>query len=74
MILVQTTFDNTSAAALKLYVDYHPQLNNDGASWSNVEETSSCGYVADRTFGFNTADATYTANDAVAAWEGVGSC
>ena len=43
-------------------------------SWSNVEETSSCGYVANRTFGFDTADETYTANDTVAAWEGVGSC
>jgi glucoamylase len=43
-------------------------------SWSSVEETSSCGYVANRTFDFNTADETYTANDAVAAWEGVGSC
>ncbi len=43
-------------------------------SWTSVEETSSCGYVANRTFGFNTADATYTANDTVAAWAGVGSC
>jgi len=30
VIDVQTTFDNTSSAALKLYVDYHPQLDNDG--------------------------------------------
>jgi hypothetical protein len=43
-------------------------------SWSNVEETSSCGTVANRTFGFDTPDETYTANDTVAAWEGVGSC
>jgi len=43
-------------------------------SWNNVEETSSCGAVANRTFGFDTADATYTANDTVAAWDGVGSC
>jgi glucoamylase len=43
-------------------------------SWSSVEETSSCGYVANRTFGFDTADAAYTAADTVAAWEGVGSC
>jgi glucoamylase len=43
-------------------------------SWSSVEETSSCGYVDNRTFDFNTAGETYTANDAVAAWEGVGSC
>ncbi len=43
-------------------------------SWNNVEETSSCGYVADRTFGFDTAGETYTANDTVAAWQGVESC
>ena len=43
-------------------------------SWNNVEETSSCGTVANRTFGFDTADATYTANDTVAAWAGAGSC
>jgi glucoamylase len=43
-------------------------------NWNNVEETSSCGYVADRTFGFDTPDETYTANDTVAAWEGVGGC
>jgi glucoamylase len=43
-------------------------------SWSAVEETSSCGYVANRAFDLDTADQTYTANDTVAAWEGVGSC
>jgi glucoamylase len=43
-------------------------------SWSSVEETSSCGSVSNRTFGFDTADETYTADDTVAAWEGVGSC
>jgi hypothetical protein len=39
-------------------------------SWSSVEETSSCGSVPNRTFGFDTADATYPANDTVAAWAG----
>ena len=43
-------------------------------SWSSVEETSSCGYVGNRTFGFDTAGQTYTASDTVAAWEGVGGC
>jgi glucoamylase len=43
-------------------------------SWSTVEETSSCGELANRTFNFTTADETYTANDTVAAWDGVGSC
>ena len=43
-------------------------------SWSNVEESSGCGTVANRNFGFNTANATYTASDTVAAWAGIGSC
>jgi len=43
-------------------------------SWNNVEETSGCGNVPNRNFGFNDADASYTANDSVAAWAGVGSC
>jgi len=43
-------------------------------SWNNVEEGSSCAFTANRAFGFDTADATYTASDTVAAWEGVGSC
>jgi len=43
-------------------------------NWSTVEETSSCGELANRTFNFTTADETYTANDTVAAWDGVGSC
>ena len=30
VILVQTTFDNTSSSPLDLYVDYHPYLDNDG--------------------------------------------
>ena len=30
VILVQTTFDNTSGSPLFLYVDYHPQEDNDG--------------------------------------------
>jgi glucoamylase len=43
-------------------------------SWSTVEETSGCGFVSNRNFGFNTADATYTANDTAAAWQGSGGC
>jgi glucoamylase len=43
-------------------------------SWSTVEETSSCGYVQNRSFGFDTANATYTANDTVAAWTGIAPC
>jgi hypothetical protein len=43
-------------------------------SWSTAEETSSCAATANRTFGFDTADASYTATDTVAAWEGSGGC
>ena len=43
-------------------------------NWNNVEETSGCGTVANRNFGFDTAGATYTASDTVAAWAGIGSC
>jgi glucoamylase len=43
-------------------------------TWNNVEETSSCGFVNNRTFGFNDQNATYTANDTVAAWQGLGGC
>jgi glucoamylase len=43
-------------------------------NWNNVEETSGCGTVANRDFGFDTGDATYTASDTVAAWAGIGSC
>ena len=40
----------------------------------HVEETGSCGDVANRTLGFDTADAGYAANDPVAAWAGIGDC
>ena len=43
-------------------------------SWNTVEETSSCGDLANRTFGFNTADASYTANNTVTNWKGSGGC
>ena len=37
-------------------------------SWATAEETSSCGDLANRTFAFSTADASYTATDTIAAW------
>ena len=40
----------------------------------NGGTVSGCGYVGNRNFGFNTADATYTANDTVANWHGFGGC
>ncbi len=43
-------------------------------SWNTTEETSTCGSLANRTFGFNTANASYTATNTVAAWQGSGGC
>jgi glucoamylase len=43
-------------------------------SWATVEETSGCGQTANRDFGFNDADASFTANDTVAAWQASGGC
>jgi len=43
-------------------------------TWATVEETSSCGSVPNRAFGFSTANATFTATDTVAAWAGTAGC
>ena len=43
-------------------------------SWATTEETATCGSLANRTFGFNAANVSYTATDTVAAWAGTGSC
>jgi hypothetical protein len=43
-------------------------------SWNTVEETSNCGFANNRTFGFTTANATFTASNTVAAWQGSGGC
>jgi glucoamylase len=43
-------------------------------NWNTVEETSGCGFVNNREFGFDTADASYTASDTVAAWQGSSGC
>src|SRR5580658_1665466 len=47
VILVQTTFDNTSSSALKLYVDYHPQLDNDGMGNTGDTDSASGDLVAE---------------------------
>jgi glucoamylase len=41
-----------------------------GGNWDNVEETSTCGYVDNRSMTVNGG----TVNDTVAAWAGLGSC
>ena len=43
-------------------------------TWSDVEETGTCGSVANRNFYFNGADSSYTAADSVGAWDSLGSC
>src|ERR1700722_7676180 len=44
VVLVQTTFDNTSSKPLQLYADYLPQLNNDGMG--NTGATSGADLVS----------------------------
>jgi glucoamylase len=43
-------------------------------TWTNVEEGSSCSYVANRSFYFNGADSSYTASDTVTDWAGLDGC
>jgi glucoamylase len=43
-------------------------------TWTNVEDGSSCSYVNNRTFTFNGADSSATANDTVVAWAGLNGC
>jgi glucoamylase len=43
-------------------------------SWATAEETSGCGQAANRDLGFNNANASFTATDTVAAWQGSGGC
>jgi glucoamylase len=52
-------------------LEYKFDLNG---TWSNVEEGSSCSYVANRDFYFNGADSSYTASDTVVDWEGLNGC
>lgn len=43
-------------------------------AWTSVEETSACGYVNNRSFAFQGAGSSFTANDTVAAWQGTSPC
>jgi glucoamylase len=72
--MIQTGTDTWSLTLTGLPDDETFDYKFTLGSWSSVEETSSCGYVANRTYSFDTADASYTAADTVAAWEGIGSC
>lgn len=63
------TWTLTIPAAASSSFQYKFDLGN----WTNVEETASCGYVSNRTFGFGAAG-SYPANDTVSAWGGIGGC
>jgi glucoamylase len=52
-------------------LEYKFDLNG---TWTNVEETSSCGSVANRNFYFNGADSSNTAGDTVGGWAGLNGC
>lgn len=57
------TIHAASAATLSYKYDL-------GGTWNNVEETTSCGYVSDRSMNVNGG----TVNDTVANWAGPGPC
>jgi hypothetical protein len=72
--MIQTGPDTWTLTITSVPVaDFQYKFDLNG-TWNNTEETSSCGYVANRAFNFNDQDATYTANDTVGAWQGLGSC
>jgi glucoamylase len=50
------------------------QYKFDLGTWANVEETGSCGFVNNHTFGFGGAGSSFTAGNTVAAWAGLGGC
>lgn len=64
------TWSLTISAAANAQFQYKFDLGN----WTNVEETSSCGYVSNRTFGFGSSGSSFQANDTVSAWGGIGGC
>jgi glucoamylase len=64
------TWSLTISAAAGAQLAYKFDLG----SWTNVEETSSCGYVSNRTFGFGGSGSSSQVGDTVSAWGGVGGC
>jgi glucoamylase len=64
------TWSLTISAAAGAQFQYKFDLGN----WASVEETSSCGYVSNRTLGFGSAGSSSQASDTVAAWAGIGGC
>ncbi|HET9896188.1 MAG TPA: glycoside hydrolase family 15 protein [Streptosporangiaceae bacterium] len=65
-----STWTLTISAAAGASLQYKYDLGN----WTNVEQTASCGFVSNRTFGFGMAGSSFTANDTVSAWAGLGGC
>jgi glucoamylase len=64
------TWSLTIPAAAGAQFQYKFDLGN----WANVEETSGCGYVSNRTFAFGGSGSSFQANDTVSAWGGIGGC
>lgn len=62
-----TTWSTTVEAGADTTLSYKYDL---GGSWSNVEETASCGYVANRSMAVTGG----TVSDTVAAWASLGGC
>ncbi len=65
-----TTWTLTVPGAAGASLAYKYDLGN----WTNVEETASCGFVSNRTFGFGGSGSSFAANDTVSAWGGLGGC
>jgi hypothetical protein len=62
-----TTWSTTVEATADTTLSYKYDL---GGSWNTVEETASCGFVANRSMAVNGG----TVSDTVAAWAGLGGC
>ena len=62
-----STWTATVEAAADTTLSYKYDL---GGTWSNVEETAGCGFVANRSMNVNGG----TVSDTVAAWAGLGGC
>lgn len=65
--LSSTEWTATLTAAAPAAVSYKYDL---GGTWASVEETSACGYVANRSMTVNGG----TVTDTVANWAGLGGC
>jgi glucoamylase len=68
------TGTNTWSLTIPAVANSQFQYKLDLGNWTNVEETASCGFVNNRTFGFGASGSSFQANDTVGAWGGLGGC